>query len=292
MNWSISSRLQPSSRKSSWISTGRAVTATELLRRGIRDHRRALAGWCVGIAAYALVLAAIFPSIKGSPAFNDLLEKYPEAFKSLFGISGGVDISRGAGFFDAELFSLMLPLLAIVLAIGSGARTLAGEEDAGRLELVFAYPVRRRDVVLAKGAAVALEVAIFCAAAYATLAVSSMAFGLGLPLGRLAGGILGVGVLALLYGCLAIAVGAASPSRALAIGIPAALAAGAYLVGGLHDLASWLDPLRFGSSFWWVGQAPLSNGVHWWHLLVVGLAGTAALAAASPLIEHRDLEAP
>jgi ABC-2 type transport system permease protein len=186
----------------------------------------------------------------------------------------------------------MLPLLAIVLAIGSGARTLAGEEDAGRLELVLAYPVRRRDAVLAKGAAVGLEVLVFCAAAYVALALASPTFGLDLPLGRLAGGVLGVGLLALLHGWLAIAVGAAWPSRALAIGIPAALAAGAYLVGGLHDLASWLDPLRVVSSFWWVGQAPLSNGVSWWHLLAVGLAAAAALAAAGWLIEHRDLETP
>ena len=154
---------------------------------------------------------------------------------------------------DAELFSFMLPLLAVVLAIGSGARTLAGEEDAGRLELVLAYPVRRRAAVLAKGGAVGVDVAAFCAAAWCALALASVAVGLDLPLGRLAGAILGVGVVALLHGWLALAVGAAVPSRALSIGVPAALAAGAYLVGGLHDLASWLDPLRFTSSFWWVG---------------------------------------
>lgn len=186
----------------------------------------------------------------------------------------------------------MLPLLAIVLAIGSGARTLAGEEDAGRLELVFAYPLRRRDAVLAKGAAVGLEVTLFCVAAYSALALASPTFGLDLPFGRLAAGVLGVGVLAVLHGWLAVAVGAAWPSRTLAIGVPAALAAGAYLVGGLHDLAAWLDPLRFASSFWWVGQAPLSNGISWWHPGVVGLAAAATLAAGAWLIERRDLETP
>ena len=266
--------------------------AAELLHRGLGDHRRALAGWCLGAAVYVVVLAAIFPSIEGSPEFSDLLENYPDAVKSLFGLSGGVDITTGAGFVDAEFFSLMLPLLAIVLAIGSGARTLAGEEDAGRLELVLSYPVRRRDAVLAKAAAVGVEVMLFCGATYAALALASPAFGLGLNLGRLAGGMLGVGALALLHGWLAIAVGAARPSRALAIGIPAALAAGAYLVGGLHDLASWLDPLRFASSFWWVGQSPLSNGVTWWHFAVVGLAAAATLTAAARLVERRDLETP
>jgi ABC-2 type transport system permease protein len=258
----------------------------------VLDHRRALVGWCVGVAAYAVVIAAIFPSIEGSAEFSDLLDTYPEAVKSLFGLSGGVDISQGAGFVDAELFSFMLPLLAIVLAIGSGARTLAGEEDAGRLELVFSYPVRRHDAVLAKGAAVGLDVTLFSVAAYAALTLGSAVFGLDLSFARLAGGVVGIGLLALVHGWLALAVGAARPSRGLAIGIPAALAAGAYLVGGLHDLASWLDPLRFASSFWWVGQAPLSNGVVWWRFLVVGAAAAVALAAAGRLIERRDLETP
>ncbi len=55
------------------------------------------------------------------------------------------------GYLDAELFSFMLPLFVLVLAIGSGARAFAGEEDAGRLELVLSYPVRRSRAVLAKG---------------------------------------------------------------------------------------------------------------------------------------------
>ena len=191
---------------------------------------------------------------------------------------------------DTELFSFMLPLLAIALAIGSGARTLAGEEEAGRLELVLAYPVSRRRTVAAKAAAVAVEVAVFCATAYTALALTSPVFNLDLPPGRLAGGLLGVFLLALLHGWLAVATGAARPSRALAIGVPAAAAAAAYLVGGLHELAGWLDPFRFVSSFWWAGQAPLSSGVDYADLLVLALATAAALPAALALIGNRDLD--
>jgi beta-exotoxin I transport system permease protein len=244
------------------------------------------------VIAYSALIAAIFPSIEGSKQFNELVQTYPDALKSLLGLSPGGDITSGAGFVDAELFSLMLPLLALVMAISSGARTLAGEEDAGRLELVFAYPVRRRGVVLAKGAAVGFEVALFCVAAYVGLAALSALFGLDLPYDRLAGGLVGIGLLAVFHGWLALAVGAAVPSRALALGVAAALAAGAYLVSGLHDLASWLDPLRFLSGFWWIGQSPLEEGVEWWRLLVVATAATVTLAAATELIERRDLETP
>jgi hypothetical protein len=33
--------------------------AAELSRRGVRDHRRALAGWCVGIIGYVALIASI-----------------------------------------------------------------------------------------------------------------------------------------------------------------------------------------------------------------------------------------
>lgn len=266
--------------------------AGELFLRGLRDSTRALVGWCVGVALYSLMLAAVFPSIRNSAELDQLVKNYPKALKSLFGLSGSVDLTSGAGYIDTELFSFMLPLFALVLAIGSGARILAGEEEAGRLELVVAYPLRRRSVVLAKGLAVAVEVAVFVAALFAALALFDPLFGLDLPFGRLAAAVVGIGLLALLHGWLALAVGALTPSRALALGIPSALAAGAYLVAGLHDLAGWLDPFRYLSSIWWIGQAPLQHEPNVWRFLVVAVAALTALAAAAVLIDRRDLKTP
>jgi ABC-2 type transport system permease protein len=268
------------------------TNAAELARRGVRDHRAALAGWCVGAAAYVALIAAIYPSLAGSGSLDKLVQSYPDALKSLFGISGGGSLSSGAGFLDAELFSLMLPLLVLVLAIGSGARTFAGEEDAGRLELVLAYPVRRRDAVLAKGAAVGAEVVAVCACAGVAIGVLDPVFDLGLATGHVAQAALGLALLGLLFGWLALAVGAATGKRGLAIALPAGLAAGSYLVSGLHSLAGWLDPFRFLSAFWWIGTAPLQNGIRGAGALVVVLAAVAALLAGAALVGRRDLEVP
>jgi ABC-2 type transport system permease protein len=265
--------------------------AVELTRRGLIDHRRALLGWCVGVIGYAALVASIFPSIKGSADFEKLVEHYPDALKSLFGISGG-NITSGAGFMDAELFSFMLPLLVLVLAIGSGARGFAGEEEAGRLELVLSYPLKRRDAVFAEAAVVAGEVVLVSVVGFAALAVLSELAGLELDLGKLASAFGGLAALGLLYGWLSLAVGAAVPNRLLAIGLTAAYAAGAYLVGGLHELAGWLDPFRFLSPFWLIGSAPLQNGVDGWGVLVVVAAAFAALAAGALLVDRRDIESP
>ena len=87
--------------------------ARELFRRGLLDRSRALIAWCVGVALYILFLAAAFPSLRDAADLNQLVEKYPEGLKELFGLSAGIDLTSGAGFFDAELFSFMLPLFAL-----------------------------------------------------------------------------------------------------------------------------------------------------------------------------------
>jgi ABC-2 type transport system permease protein len=264
---------------------------TELIRRGLLDHRRALLGWCLGVIGYTALLASIFPSFKGSVDLQKLVERYPDALKSLFGLSHG-SFNTGPGFLDAELFSLMLPLLVLVLAIGSGARAFAGEEEAGRLELLLSYPLRRRDAVWAKGAALAGEVVVFCVVALLSLALLGAIFGLDLSIGRLAAAMGSLAALGLLYGWLALALGAAVPSKVLALGVSAGFAAAAYLVGGLHSLAGWLDPFRFLSPFWLVGQSPLEDGVDGWGILVVLAASVAILAAGAVLSERRDLQTP
>jgi ABC-2 type transport system permease protein len=84
---------------------------------------------------------------------------------------------------------------------------------------------------------------------------------------------------------------AAVPSRTLALAVPAVLAAGGYLVNGLHGIADWLDPVRFASSFWLVGSSPLQDGARGVGVVVVVvlLAAAAALVAGALLVERRDL---
>lgn len=186
----------------------------------------------------------------------------------------------------------MLPLLVLVQAIGAGSAAFAGEEDAGRLELVLSYPIRRRDAVLAKGAAVAVQVLCLCLAAGLAMLVLDLLLGLGLDSANVVAACSGLAALGLFHGWLALGLGAAVPSRALAIGGPAGLCVAAYLVNGLHAIAGWLDPFRVFSPFWLVGSSPLQTGIDWTGALVVALAGAVALLAGALLVERRDLRAP
>ena len=63
-------------------------------------------------------------------------------------------------------------------------------------------------------------------------------------------------------------------------------------MSGLHELASWLDPPRYSSSFGGIGQTPLTDGVSPGGFLLVSAAALLALGAAAILIERRDLQTP
>ncbi len=116
--------------------------------------------------------------------------------------------------------------------------------------------------------------------------------GLDLSTRNIAAAVASLAALGLLHGWLALAVGAATASRALAIGVPVGVAAAGYLVNGLHGIAGWLDPFRFASPFWLVGSSPLQGGADTWGAAVVIAAAVALLLAGALLVERRDLRTP
>src|ERR1700675_2617743 len=121
-------------------------------RKTLRDQRRALTGWAIGMAALVLMYTAFYPSVKSNAAkLNQYIQTLPEALRNIIGRAG--NFSSPAGYVQSELFSIMGPLLLLILAIGAGARALAGEEEAGTLDLLLVTPLARRRVVGEKSAA-------------------------------------------------------------------------------------------------------------------------------------------
>ena len=260
----------------------------EVLLRSVRDALRGLVFWTAGIVLLVLVTVSIWPSIEGNADLTNAIENYPEELKAFLG--GSLDFATAAGYLNAELYSLMVPLLLLVYGIGAGARGLAGEEEAGTLDLLLSHPVARRRVLLEKlGAAVTLLV-VLGAVVFVGVALSSVAFGLDVGTLDIAAATLGAVLLAAAFAALAVLVGAATGSRALAIGVPATLVTASYLLFGLGNLVDALEPLEPLSPWeWYAGGDQLRNGPDWSGLLLL-LASVVVLAgAAVPLFERRDL---
>lgn len=261
----------------------------EVFRRALLDRARTLGAWAIGTVLYIAMITAVFPSIKSSPGFDQLTKQYPEVLKHLFGMTGSINITTGPGYLDTELFSAMLPLFVLALAIGTGAGTLAGEHEQGLLEMVVSRPLSRRSVVLWKAAAMAVEVLAITTVMAASIAVADPIVGLSLDLTNLVTAAAGLAGLGLVYGSLSLAVGAGTRHRASAIGVPAAAGAIAYLIAGLSGLATWLEPFRFVSPFHYAGRAPLQSGVDLSGLIILIATSAILTAAAVVVFQRRDI---
>jgi len=255
------------------------------------DQRRGLLAWVLGLVGLVAMYAAIWPSIRDQPTFNDYLDEMPAALRSLFAASGA-DMSTPAGYLQVELFSLMAPLLLIGYGITAGAAAIAGEEDRRTLELLLANPVSRRRIVLEKLAALTAGMAVLGAGTALALLAAGPLAGLSLSLRGIASATVHLALLGVEFGALALAVGAATGRPGLSRAVPAVVAGLAYVVNGLAPVVSRLRPVRRFSPFYqYAGHDPLRHGLSWPAVLVTGGSILVLAALAVTGFRRRDLAA-
>ncbi len=298
-----SSRRSPgdtSSRSTATKRTSRTSSSTciatetpvpvDVFAKTLRDLRRAFAWWSVGLVGLVAMMIAVYPTVRGDPALDKLVENYPDALKQLFGFGGELDYSSPAGYLGMELFSFMVPLLLIVAAIAAGSNAIAGEEERGTLDLLLSTPTSRRRVVLEKFGALLAEACGLGLVLWASLVVGAHAVGMDIGAWRLGAATLGAVLLAVAFGAVALLVGSASGRRGRAIGLAAAAAVLAYLVNSLAPLVSSLDTARRASPFYYYSAGnPLRHGLDPVHASVLLAVALASVAAACVALERRDL---
>lgn len=265
----------------------RSRTLRSVTQRDLHEHRRALTAWGLGCLALALTMTALYPAVRGNPELARLHDSYPEALRALFDIG---DLTSAVGFLRAELFSLTGPLLLVLLAVSWGSDLVAGEEERGTIDLLLANPISRRQVALEKWVALATGTVLVTACLGVGLAVGLPAAGMHLDAAHVLSAVVATGMLGLLFGSIAFALGAATGRRGLARGVTALLAVAAYLASTLSPLVHGLGALRQASPWYHaLGVDPLATGFAAGHLLV--LVGMTAAAVGTGLVafDHRDL---
>jgi len=258
----------------------------------VRDLRRALAWWTLGISGLVAVIVSVFPTLRGNAALNKLIEQYPEAIKGFVSFGGHVDYTSGAGYLGSELFAIWGPLLFLIAAIGAGARATAGEEEQGTLDLLLANPVSRRRLVAEKLVALVLETLVLGLVLWSALLVGIRAVSMEVTVVHLTGAVLSVVLLACGFGAIALLVGAATGKRGAAIGSTTAVAVAAYLVNSLAPLVHALRPVqRFSPFYHYAASDPLRHGLEPGHVAVLLLVFAAAASVAPFVFDRRDLAA-
>jgi len=260
--------------------------------RLLRDRRRSIGWWAVGIMVMVLLVVSIYPSVRGQPSLDQVVEDLPASVKALVGYQAEVPLSSPPGYLHGRLFASLAPVVMLVFAIGAGAQAIGGAEEAGTLEQLLANPVTRTRVLLERYAAVVVMlaglVALFTVALVASAAMVDALDGV--RISGLLGACAGVLGLALLFGTLAFAVGAATGRRGTAIAVASAAAIGGYLLQTLLAVADVLQPIRHLTPWhWYLDRNMLAAGAAPAAIVLPLVLSAAFLALGWMRFVRRDL---
>jgi len=253
----------------------------------LRDWRRAMLWWCIGLAALALWVIVLYPTLGDSGMYEDLVEQLSSSYAAFIDVE---DLGSAEGYLQSEVFFFMAPLLLLVLTVGFGGGTIIREEERGTLDLLMSTPLPRWRLVIEKSAAMVIITVVAALALWLGLAIGASIAGVDISVGRMLQASLSCVLLGLVFGALALTIACISGKRGLSIGVAAGLGVVTFFLNGFGASIEMLEPYRKLSPFYYYSAAePLMNGLSLGHAavllgLIVLLLGVALVA-----FERRDL---
>ncbi|MEY2434125.1 MAG: beta-exotoxin transport system permease protein [Acidimicrobiaceae bacterium] len=259
----------------------------ELAVAALRRRRAGLVVWVASLASLVAVIVAFYPSIKGDLSLDESFSKLPDTVRAFLGSNS---IISPVGYLTSRLFGWVVPALLIAFMIGRGTAAIAGEEEQHTLNLVLAYPVARRSAVAQRLAAMCLELVLLAAILWLTLVLISPVSQIDIGIAYETAAVVQCAMLALTFGVLALAIGAATGRRSSALGIASGLAVVGYIVDSLSRVVQALRPLRpFTVWRWYDGHQPLTDGIDPVGMSVLIVLAVIAVVVGIFTFERRDV---
>ena len=257
-----------------------------VLVKTLRDQRRATLLWAVGFAVVAVVYMSYFTQIQADPSIVKSVQDLPGGLSTALDFT---DLASAPGYLRATVFGLLGPLLMVMFAVMAGARSVAGEEESGLLDVYLSHPLTRRRLVLERFAAMTGQILLLAAVLWAVVALLDQAQGLGVGVDRLLAASLALALLGLCFGSVALAVGGATGGRTAALATGAGVAVGTYLLNAVVSQLDAVRWLRLLSPFNYVqADDPLVHGFRP-GLLVLAAVPAVLLGLTLLAFDRRDL---
>lgn len=262
-----------------------AASTLPVLTGVVRDQRRSLVLWALALSAVSAMYISFYPSI-GESQMEDMIATLPEDMVVALGYER---IGTAAGYITSTVYGLLGPILLLVFAISAGSRLIAGEEEDGSLELELTAPVERRRIFAERLLALWLDVLLLVAVLTAVSYLLVMAFDLDVAFPNLLAGAAGMYLMVIGMGTVALAVGAITGRRAMALGVAAAFAALAFIFDAIGPVADmgWMTAISPFS--WYLENDPLTNGFDVRGLLLLAMVPIVFAAAGLVRFDRRDL---
>ena len=266
--------------------TGRAL---ELLRIPLRMARRAGLIWGLSLAALIVLTVAFYPAFRDEPELSGIIESIPQPLVDAFGLS---DFGTPAGFLRGNLYAVLVPLLMAVAGVILMNGQTAADEDAGRMEVYLAQPVRRWSVFLGRAAGIVGWLLVIGVVMLAAQLASDAVFDVDIATERIVATVVLCTLLGVFHGAVAAAVAGWTGRPGVVLGVGLAIAVAGYIAIALFPISDVLEPWRHASPWdWALGGDPLASGTEAWRYLALGLPSLAIIALGAWGFGRRDVQA-
>lgn len=230
-----------------------------LIRRVLREHRRGIFGWTLGIVALVMIQLAVYPTIRSSAAdWTQLTDQFPDAIKKIFRMD---DYASERGYLTTELLSFTLPFIVMGLGCTWGARVATEDEDSGTADIMLALPLSRSEYISSRliAASFVLLFAVICF--FATLVIGTRILGLSIPINQYISATFSLFCIGGLMLIIAASIGAVTGKRTTALGISMAIAIALFVLYSLGPLVNIIDKTtKINPMQWTIGSRPLFDG--------------------------------
>lgn len=261
----------------------------ELLAIPVQALRQAGLVWALSLAVLVGLTIAFWPSFQDQTAVDDLLETLPEPLVEAFRLG---DLGSPAGFLDANLYAVLVPLLLVVAGVFLMNGQTAADEDSGRMEAYLAQPVSRPAVFLGRAAGVLLWMAIIGGVVLGVQLLANAVVDLDIGADRVAATVVLCTLLGLLHAGLAALVAGVTARPGLVLGIGLAVAIAGYVALALFPLSDVLDPWRVISPWEWaLGGDPLRQPTEAWRYGVLAIPALVLVVLGAAAFNARDVRA-
>lgn len=120
-------------------------------------HKISILVWSLSLSIINILIALVYDTFsQEADAVNELYQGFSE-LEAFFPIE---DIVTPAGFLNVEMYSLVYPIIIIILAVGIGSRLIGKDEQSGALEFLLSQPVSRANVYIQKALAIEVKLLI------------------------------------------------------------------------------------------------------------------------------------
>jgi ABC-2 type transport system permease protein len=181
--------------------------------------------------------------VSASSQWLVLLKGFPPSMMVFFGDMA--KIATPGGYLDTMLLSYGVIILGVFAVLG-GSGLLAGDEEAGRLDLIQSYPISRTALFMGRFLALLVGSAVILGLTWAGCAIGLLGSNMGITPGRLALPFVSAFAMLTLFEALALWLSMVLPSRNLAASTAGILLVTSYFV---TSLARMVDSLKMAARF-------------------------------------------